>query len=402
MKKFSIKGALLLLIIFSFLLRIINISYPKTFVFDEVYYVFTAKQYAANNKDAWVYWTKSNENKAYAWVNPPLPQEIIAVSIKIFGDQSWAWRYPGVILGVLNIYLIFLIARKLFDPKIGLLSAFLFSFDGLNFVQSRTAMLDIYLVSFILLSLFFVLNKRYFFSALFLGLAIASKWTGVYLLPLLILITLKKRNYFKLSFFIIIPPIVYLATYIPFFLYGYTINNFIELVKQQVYYHTNLKATHDYASPWWSWPLNLYPVWYFVDYQKDKISNIFASGNPLLFWLGSLSTVVGIIEIFKKRSFNLLIVILGALLFLLPWAFSPRIMFLYYFAPVIPFITITLAYQIMKLLNNKKFTEVGSLIIILIIISFILIYPFLVGIYLPKDLVNLFFDFNFAKNPFKS
>lgn len=399
MKKLNIRKLLITLIIFSFLLRIIGLSYPHAYVFDEVYYVFTAKEYTKNNKDAWVYWTKSADNKAYAWVNPPLPQEIIAGSIKVFGDKSWAWRLPGVILGTLSIYLVFLIAEKLFNKRVGLIAGFLFAFDGLNFVQSRTAMLDIYLVAFILISLFFNLKRKYFLAALFLGLAFASKWTAIYLLPLEILILIKQKDYFKLLLFLI-APLVYLLTFLPFFLYGYSAQNYIELVKQQIYYHTHLKATHAYASAWWSWPLNLYPVWYYVDYQKDKITNIFSAGNPLLFWLGSLSVIAAIIEFVKKRNFNLLLTILGFLFFLLPWAASPRIMFLYYFAPAVPFLSIALAYQTNKLLEIKKYQSLGIFILVLTFLSFMLIFPFLVGVSLPKNFVNAFFDFNLAPNPF--
>lgn len=400
MKRISIKQVIICVTILSLILRLWNISYPKAYVFDEVYYVFTAKEYVANNKDAWVYWTRNNENKAYAWVNPPLPQEIIAASIKIFGDKSWAWRLPSAILGSLSIYFVFLISKKFFNEKIALLSATFFALDGLNFVQSRTAMLDIYLVFFILVSLLFTLNKKYLFSSIFLGLAIASKWSGVYLLPLILILVIKNKDYFKLPLFILIPPLAYLATYIPFFLYGYSAANYMELVKQQIYYHTRLDATHSYASPWWSWPLNLIPVWYFVDYKENTISNIFASGNPILFWFGSLSIIVAAIEAIRKKVFKLLVIIIGALLFFLPWANSPRIMFLYYFAPAVPFISIALAYQTNKLLENKKFNQLGVLITILIIIGFILIYPFLVGTYLPKNWVDLFFSFNLAKNPF--
>jgi dolichyl-phosphate-mannose--protein O-mannosyl transferase len=36
--------------------------------------------------------------------------------------------------------------------------------------------------------------------------------------------------------------------------------------KQMWWYHTNLVATHDYTSQWWSWPLMYRPVWFYVDY----------------------------------------------------------------------------------------------------------------------------------------
>lgn len=162
------------------------------------------------------------------------------------------------------------------------------------------------------------------------------------------------------------------------------------------WYNTNLKATHDYGSAWWSWPLNLYPVWYFVEYQEDKMANIFAGGNPLIFWFGTVAVILTVWEAIKKRSAALFIILLGYFIFWLPWVASPRVMFLYHYTPSVPFLTITLGYQINKI-KNKYF--LWSLIV-LITAAFVLLYPFLTGILLPKEWLNFFFLTNLSKNPF--
>lgn len=399
----KIKTLLLVLIVCSFLIRFIRIDYPKAYVFDEVYYPFTANEYLKGNKDAWTYWATPPKDHAYAWVNPPLPQEIMALSMKIFNqNSSFAWRIPGVLIGVISIYLIFVLGKILFkNERVALISAFLFSMDGLNFVQSRTAMLDIYLVTFCLLSLIFILLDSPFLSAIFFALAISSKWTAIYLLIIFIPFLIAKSKYLNILYFVIITPLIYLAIYAPFFLTGHNFKQFEGLINQEVWYHTHLKATHDYASSWWSWPLNLYPIWYFVEYGKTGIANIFASGTPLLYWLGSIAILGSIYEIIKKKSFPLFITVLGFLAFWLPWALSPRIMFLYYFAPSVPFFCLSLGYWINEFWEDKQLFSYAKIALILILVNFLVFYPILTGVMIPKNFLNVFFRTNLAKNPFR-
>ncbi len=199
----------------------------------------------------------------------------------------------------------------------------------------------------------------------------------------------------------IIPPVVYFISYLPYFFSGYNFSQFQQLQQQMWWYHTNLKATHPYTSPWWSWPLTLYPIWYFVDYQKDKMANIFTSGNPLLFWAGSTAIILTVWETIKTKSYNLMVIILGFLIFWLPWSISPRIMFLYHFSPSVPFLAIALGHQLNTFLENKNKRILAILLLFLIAASFILIFPFLTGIPLPKNYIKLFFLFNLSKNPFQ-
>ncbi len=391
--------AILLLTVF---LRLFRLDYPENYVFDEVYHAFTAKEYVKGNKSTWDPWATPPAGVAYEWTHPPLAKEIMAISMKITGsDSAWAWRLPGAVLGVLSVYLVYLLGLRLTKSETAsLIASFLFSIDGLNFVQSRVGMNDVYFVTFILTSLLFLLNKRFFLSSVFFGLAISSKWASIYFILILAPILLLQKDWVKLVYFLLIPPIIYLLSYLPYFLSGYDFPQFIELQKQMWWYHTNLKATHDYSSAWWSWPFNLYPVWYFVDYQKDKIANIFASGNPVLFWIGSLSILLTIWQAVKQKSVNLFIIILGFIAFWLPWSFSPRIMFLYHFSPSVPFLALSLGYQLNKGLENKQIKELVIVLLGIIFLSFILMLPFLTGIPLPKEIINLFFASNLTKNPF--
>lgn len=398
----STKKVLISILIAAAILRLVRLDFPNKFIFDEVYHAYTAKEYLKGNKDAWSPWGKSEPGVAFEWLHPPISKEVMTVSMFVLKTtDAWAWRLPGAIVGILSIFLVYKLGMLLFKNNLAaILSAFIFSIDGLVFVQSRIGMNDVYLVAFILASAIFFVKEKYFWASLFMGLACATKWPGIYLALIFIPILLYKRQFKNLIYFVLIPPTVYLLSYSPYFLIGYTWGDFIELHRQIWSYQTNLKATHSYSSPWWSWPLNLYPVWYFVDYGKNTIGNIFASGNPPVFWIGTLSLLLTAWQAFKKRSYNLMVIVLGFLVFWVPWAFSPRIMFLYHFSPSVPFLSLSLGYQLSQMLKNSQTKKVAIVLLIMMLLGFIFIYPFLVALPLPKDVVNIFFQTNLSKNPF--
>lgn len=396
------KIILILILLSTAFLRLYRLDFPNKYIFDEVYHAFTAKEYLALHKEAWEWWTTPPPGVAYEWTHPPLAKEIMAISMFLTRSQDgWAWRLPGVFLGTLSVFLIYQLGMLLFkSPSASLIAAFAFSIDGLNFVQSRVGMNDIYFVTFMLVSVLFLLKRRYLLSAIFASFSLASKWAALYLFLMIFAMLLKDRQFKKLLYFIFIPILIYLISYIPFFSLGHSLEQFKGLQQQMWWYHTSLLATHDYSSHWWSWPINLYPVWYAVDYKENTIANIFASGNPAVFWVGSAALILTGLEAIKKRSVNLLVIILGFLVFWLPWAVSPRIMFLYHFSPSVPFLALSLGYQLRLELQEQKRRKLIFVLLIMLLINFLLIFPFLTGIHLPRGLIELFFATNLTKNPF--
>lgn len=421
MKKIKPKYILIAILLFAFFTRLYRLNYPNAYVFDEVYHAFTAKEYIKGNPAAWEWWTIPPPGVAYEWTHPPLAKEFMALSMEVLHTtDSWAYRLPGALLGVLSVWLVYLLSKQIFQNNlspsasetVSLLSSFLFSIDGLNFVQSRTGMNDIYVVTFSLISLLFFLRKKWFVSSIFFGLALASKWSAIYLLGFYFILFVKEfgnlkdiifktsKTFILMALFIIVAIILYLLSYIPFFQLHHTFNQFLELQRQMLYYHTHLKAHHDYSSPWWSWPLDLYPVWYYVEYFPNKVANIFTAGNMVVFWLGSLSIILSLLDFVKNKASRILLVpIIGFLIFWLPWALSPRIMFLYHFSPSVPFLCIILAYQVYKLSKGNQWVIISIASISLL--GFILLYPWMTGVALPKNLDQSFFLFNLAKNPFR-
>ncbi|HEY5601253.1 MAG TPA: glycosyltransferase family 39 protein [Patescibacteria group bacterium] len=383
---------ILLAIIFMLALaiRVFRINQPNTFYFDEVYHAFTAKEILNGNIKAWEWWNTPPAGFAYEWSHPPLAKLLMAAGMAIFGQNPLGWRLPSVILGSLTSVLIFFISKYLFKRNlIGLFGAFIFSFETLAFTQSRIGMNDTYFLFFFLASLLFFLKDKWFFASIFLGLALASKWTAVYALPffgLIILIksvNLKNKNYKNLLlkelipfpvFFLIIPVLIYILSYLPL-LIAHDFNIFWGLQKQMYWYHTSLTATHPFWSPWWSWPLDIRPIWYFSQSVNGKVSNIFAIVHPVIAWTGLVAIAASIFEIIYRKKHNLLIVLLGFLAFWLPWAFSPRIMFIYHYLPSIPFLVMMTAYFLAKIYS--KFKIITIIYLLIIVLTFIYFYTFI-------------------------
>ena len=117
------------------------------------------------------------------------------------GRFAFSWRIVGVLFGALMAVCLYLLARLLFKRRsIGLLVAIFSMTDGMLFVQSRIAMNDTYVGGFLLLAyLLFALlwlnvwKSRVAFwlgmpvLGVILGLALASKHTGILVFPMLLL-----------------------------------------------------------------------------------------------------------------------------------------------------------------------------------------------------------------------
>lgn len=372
-KKRTVQIVILSILIFSFVTRLLFLSTPKEEYFDEVYHAFTAKVMKNWDPKGWEWWNPHPEGYAYEWSHPPLAKLAMWAGMSLFGENSFGWRFPGAVLGTVSVFFVFLISKKLFnDDLLSLLASFVFSLDGLFLVLSRIGMNDVYLVFFILLSFYLYLSDKHFLSSIFLGAALASKWSALWFLPIFVVsyIFLKKKFKISLLWYAILPPIVYILTYVPMFMTGHSFEIFTGVQKQMWWYHIGLDATHAYASSWYTWPFLVRPVWLFAKRTGETVQNIYAMGNPLVFWVGFVSFVYTVFEFIKKRGRSIFVVAFSYLIFFVPWAASPRIMFLYHYLPSIPFMSILIAYFLRK--QNKKIV-IATLVVFFV--SFVYFYP---------------------------
>ncbi|WP_069816130.1 dolichyl-phosphate-mannose--protein mannosyltransferase [Streptomyces sp. TP-A0874] len=150
-------GGPLLVALFAGVLRFWRLGSPEAVIFDETYYA----------KDAWSLlrygyegtWSKEANDallgdpqqillspEASYVVHPPVGKWTIAVGEWLFGLTPFGWRFMTALLGTLSVLLLCRIGRRLFrSTALGCLAGALLAVDGLHFVMSRTALLDLVL-----------------------------------------------------------------------------------------------------------------------------------------------------------------------------------------------------------------------------------------------------------------
>ena len=149
-------------------LRFYHLSYPRERVFDEVYYSKDACNYLGEpakvcgvTSDGEKYWRRTRGE--VSWVHPPLGKWAIAVGEKTYGITPFGWRFSSAVFGTLSVVALALIAQVLLgSPLWTFVAGLLLATESLNFVQSRTSMLDIFITFWVVLGfLFLVLDRRW-------------------------------------------------------------------------------------------------------------------------------------------------------------------------------------------------------------------------------------------------
>jgi hypothetical protein len=145
-------------------IRLWHLGRPRDVVFDETYYA----------KDAWSLLQFGYEgtwpdrkiadpqiladpqviplSDTGAFVaHPPMGKWVIAVGEWMFGLDPFGWRFTTAILGALSVLMLCRIGRRLFrSTALGCLAGALLAVDGLHYVMSRTALLDLIVMFFVL------------------------------------------------------------------------------------------------------------------------------------------------------------------------------------------------------------------------------------------------------------
>ena len=144
------------------LLRFVRLDSPGSLVFDETYYVKDGYSYLVSGYErSWP--DKANDafnagnpgvllgTPEYV-VHPPVGKWMIAAGMWLFGpDNAFGWRFGAALAGTISVFLIALIAQKLFRSlTLGAVAGILLAVDGHHIVMSRTSLLDIFLMFWIL------------------------------------------------------------------------------------------------------------------------------------------------------------------------------------------------------------------------------------------------------------
>lgn len=418
------KIILVIILLFSYSVRLWRLSFPAEYYFDEVYHAFTAEAYARNDPRGYEWWhTSPVEGTAYEWLHPPVSKLFMGLSIYLLGDNSFAWRLPSAVFGTLVILATYLLAKALSKKEsLALLAAFIVSLDGLLLTQSRIAMNDAFVTFFMLMAFYcyWLFNTKIaaskksdnhkaigalLLSGIFTGLAVSSKWSGVFVLPVIglweLYETILKKKLYRLQLwpalviiFGVIPACLYVLSYAQFFLQGHTLEQFKHLHDQIWWYQTNLDATHPYQSRPWQWMLNLKPVWYFVQYQDATVANIYALANPAIAWIGLFAIGWNLVRGITKQTNRLFMVIAYFSVWIFWWV-SPRIMFFYHYLPAIPLLSIAISWLVTDLWSRQRqvYHLPAAGIVAVILVCFIYFFPHWTALSIPKTVAEQFYWF---------
>ena len=393
---------------FGLLLRLWNLNKPKGYIFDEIYYAKNANSLITNGVEL------NSANQAEFVVHPPLGKWLIGIGIKLFGNNEFGWRISAAIIGTASIILIYLVALKLFDSILlaSLASAFL-ALDGLNLVMSRVALLDIFLMFFVLLAAYFLLSNQYWLSAISIGAATGVKWSGAYLIPIFLLISINfvrsgliKQLVIRFTQFILTPILIYLTTWLGWIFTdkGWDRNwaqsqsdSFIpDIVRNLWHYHseilnfhTGLNDKHSYSANPWSWLILGRPTSFYYQTPTNCgatscAQEILAIGTPLLWWAATISLAVTVGFWLKQRDQISSFILTGVAVTYLPWFFfQNRTMFSFYAVTISPFLILALVYMISKLMQSGVKRELIYIFVFVIFVNFIYFLPIFTGLEIP-------------------
>jgi len=141
---------------------------------------------------------------------PPVLAMALSIVYKLFGYKLIALKVFTWLIILANDILIFLISKKLTKSfKFSVLSlAFYVTIQP--FLEGNQLWFDLAIVPTVLFSTYYLLQKKYFWSGLFLGAAILTKQTaGLYLIFGMAYIACKEKNFKKVLEFVIGPIILF-------------------------------------------------------------------------------------------------------------------------------------------------------------------------------------------------
>ena len=357
------------------LLLLIGVTAPEKFYFDEVHYVPAARQMLEPVlRDAML-------NP----MHPPLAKQLIALSIRTFGDNPFGWRYPAALFGALALVGVYLGGLALFARQSSAIAATLIAaFNQMLFVQSRIATLDIFALAF---SLFAVAAFAHGFrqtrphlcfglAGFASGLSAACKWSGLFVLATCIAIVaaIRLMQGWRAQFadaspedwyrpdlwpdfrphhfaacFVLLPATTYLASFVP--LYGFSFADILEAQRRIFADNTTTAiAGHTYMSSWPSWPFLVRPVWYLFDkLDGDRIAAVVLLGNPLILWTALVALAVTLRDWIVARRADAFLVLAFYFGPYLAWALLPRTLgFIYYYLPAATIASYALVYALTR------------------------------------------------------
>ncbi|MEJ5912849.1 dolichyl-phosphate-mannose--protein mannosyltransferase [Pseudokineococcus sp. 1T1Z-3] len=425
----------LLVTVLAGVMRLVHLGRPEQLVFDETYYVKQAYSLLVagyelewpDGADAdFAAGDPSPLEQADFPVHPPVGKWMLALGQLLLGqDSSAGWRLGAALAGTLSVLLLARIARRLFSSTLlGVVAGLLLAVDGQHLVHSRTGLLDVFVMFWVLAAFGALLLDRdasrarlaqvvgardaararldglgpwllarpwRLVAAVCLGLAVGTKWSGLYAFAVLGLMTVLwdcgtrraagVRHWFAGGLLkdgvpagvgmVLVALAAYLASWAGWFVS--TTGHLRQFAAERPDYlpwspdalaslwhyhvemysfHVGLSTGHPYESSPESWLVQSRPTSFYYQGQGDGLNGcgvdscsqaITALGNPVVWWGGAASLVVLLGVWALRRDWRAGAVLAPVAGLYLPWFLYPdRTIYTFYTVAFVPYVVLAL------------------------------------------------------------
>lgn len=329
-KKF---GMIIILFIF-LLLNVILINFYNNIFWDSAVYIGMGK------------FLYSFGNSGFLEPSRPIILPLILGFIwKINLDVVIFGKILELLFGGGCIYLTYLICKQIFNKKIALISALFLAFSPTFFIFSTKILTEIPSLFFILLSVYFFTNKKYFLTGLFAGIAFLTRFLELFLFFVIFIIFLlcfnKEKKFLKNLSYLLIG---FLIIIVPYLIFNYFMYN-------NILYPFDLQLLlTKYTGFIFHQPF----YFYFINLLKENIMILFA--------------IPALIFIFKKINYEKFLILFSFLVFFIFFNIvsHKEIRFMILFLPYLYIITSFSIFSVFNKIKNKKIFFTLFLIIFLI------------------------------------
>ncbi len=235
-----------------------------------------------------------------------------------------------------------------FSPKLKFFTVFFYAISVLPIQLSHFFAVDTFLNGFLLLSFYSLLRKKAWLSAIFFGLAAASKVTAVFFLPVLVFLMFKSsrssKDLLKLLFLFFLVSFLILKITNP---YIFSTGNIFD-PKPHPLFLKNLQDLKILQNP---------DIWYPPSVQWiNKRPVTFALNNLVTYGLGiplGILAVTGAVYLFSRRRYAIPSVLLSWVLVFFLYESSQFTKNMRYFLILYPYLAFFAAYGLIHLFRNK-------------------------------------------------
>ena len=430
-------------------LRLVGLTTPAGFVFDEIFYARNACRFVIDTAQCGI-------DELVSGAHPPLGNWLIGLGIRLFGYDEFGWRIASAAAGILGVALLYLLVRKVLTGHVAAtaatvgasVAAALLATDFLHLVQSRLAMLDSLVALFVIAAVLFVvldggrrrgprgedldapgwlqrvsLGRPWRLAAgLALGAGIAVKWSSGYvaigLIGLLIAweiaapisrpeggrggfgAAFRREILPSLALLGLVPLVVYLVSYtgrvdgdliaLPW-REGSVWRGILDHQLAMLRFHIGLAGDHPYESAPWSWLLLKRPVAYSFGDGAGAYREVVAMGNPVTWWPAAAALVAVTVRWIRSGTDLArpeVVLLVAALSTYLPWLVlsgSRSQVFIWYLLPTLPFLYGAVGLLAALAWRSMTGRIATGLAAVAVVASFAFFYPILTGAPLSPD-----------------